>query len=191
MAKTPFGFNANCAKFALEGSGEPFYRHDPMSGPTPNIQPVRWIVRIASEDRAILDQVTHRFALEFGLADSPPILDLEDTSPRMTRWIALEGDADPSRLSHWGSHVRRIAALYAARGGSSSIEITMAYIDALRVVRAVDEDAPERIYLGKGIWAEIVLERQDDGSHAPRIGVEDDWSHPRAVAFLNAATPTL
>ncbi len=144
--------------------------------------PARVIALVRSEDAALVEKVAHRLDYEFG------ILPVESASGNAgaIRWLALNRIVDPSTLPDLENHGLRIAALYGADEGESTVDINFGLASAVRVIRAERFDKPDCIYLGDGIWAELVCRRDVDAD--PWImqnEIDLHWSDEDTLKFVS------
>lgn len=147
---------------------------------------VRLLIGLASPEPALIDEVTGRLALEFGqiLLRSPRWHEKGGGAAEgetVTRqWAAFDEPFNPVNLPSLKRHALRVEELYWTPRGHPRIRLEVAYLDPLRVVRATAADAPHRIYLGCGIYGEVLLQwREGAGPLAPA------WMRPES------ATPEL
>lgn len=157
--------------------------------------PVRLLFGLSSPEAALLDTLTGRLALEFGAAGlvslrwmekcSDPELGVPGETLTLTRqWLAFDEPLDPIRLPAVKRHALRTEALYADPHQRLRIRLDAAYLDPLRVVRATISDAAHRIYLGDGIYGEVLLRWRESGGFAPLPWTPSTATTPELLEFL-------
>ncbi len=110
-------------------------------------------------------------------------------SPLYRRWVAFERLAAPDALAEAKLTTNAIEADLAAEraaGAPRPINLDPGYLDLARLVLASMKDHAHRIYLGRGVYAEITLLYQS------RRWQKLPWTFPdfasgRYDAFLTAA----
>lgn len=156
----------------------------PPPPPTPFEAPrARFVLLLAARRAEILDPLARRFELESGLESAP--LDWTLDNDRAARWLALAPLADPARLPGLQGHARRVAGLHGVEADSPAAEIQAGYVDGRRVVRAALEDGPARLYLGEGVWGEIIAEAE--AGELKFSAAPSPWNSGASRGFLDAA----
>ncbi len=122
------------------------------------------------------------------MACEPRQAEYPSTNKKLGCWTALIVPDQAGKLEELENHAIQLEALYPAankdESQSSEIEISFGYMDELKVVRATRSNSPERIYLGKDIWGEIMATRRPDGTLQPRAGSDPAWSGDSALSFF-------
>ena len=164
------------------------------NAPSPSL--VHLVALIRSKQPDLIEQVTRRFEVEFGIektplsADSPENKGAQSTSGApgdlTERWIALERRVSPGQLPGLQNHAMRIEALYLNGSGEPEIEIHLGYIAETTVVRAARSGSSRRIYLGRRVGGEIALVREHGTDYRPAGPSDSGCNSSRGVAFLNA-----
>lgn len=159
-----------------------------MAEPTPKSD-VRLLIGLASPEPALLEELTGRVALEFG--------EIALRSPRWTQspgadtvarqWIALREPIGPADFPSLKRHALRVEELYKNPQGQPRIRLDVAYLDALRVVRATVADAAHRIYLGAGVFGEVILHWRDGEGFAAMSWTRPEDRAPLALEFMRQA----
>lgn len=173
-----------------------------MTITAPGPSRVHLVALIRSKKPDLIEQVTRRFEIEFGIEEtpetsgspqnqtsqgaSPSTQPAGESGGESERWLALERRVSPGQLPALQNHAMRIEALYLGESGDPEIEIHLGYITETTVVRAARSGSPRRIYLGRGVWGEIALVREPGMEYRPPQPSDSSWSSPRGVAFLNA-----
>lgn len=160
----------------------------------------RVVALVRSDDAALVEEVARRLDYEFGIlpvesAGTEARADAEKMGG--ARWLALDRLVDPSTLPDLENHGLRISALYGEDEGSPAVDINFGLVSAVRVIRAERFDKPDCIYLGDGIWAELVCMRDADTDPWIMQGeIDSHWRHSGAREFVSkvadlecAATP--
>src|SRR5688500_17676950 len=75
----------------------------------------------------------------------------------MIEWLAFKDLIDPAQLVKIKLHALRVEQLYLTRECRRRITLDTVYVDPQRGVRAVEDDAPHRLYLGSGVYGVIML----------------------------------
>lgn len=144
---------------------------------------VRLLVGLESAERSLLDQLTGRLALEFGSLHltSPLWLEKSPAPPRgdllARQWLVFNEPLNPINLAPVKCHALRLEQLHADPLGQPRIRLDVAWLDPSRVLHAAAADAPHRVYLGAGVYGEVILLARPDGSFAPL-----PWTRPRDAA---------
>lgn len=129
----------------------------------PSPPPVRLVLGLRSVEPALIDELTGRLALEFGQVLYRSDRWLKEASDSaggnvQKQWIALADTIDPAALIKIKLHTLRVEQLYLTPpGGDRRVRLDALYVDSARVVRAVEADAPHRLYLGSGLYGEILF----------------------------------
>lgn len=72
-------------------------------------------------------------------------------------WLAFGRLADPSSLAGWKHLCRSIEETCSAPGGNRRVNIDPGYLDYGKLVLASFKEAPDKIYMGRGVWAHTCL----------------------------------
>lgn len=142
------------------------------------------VVRLTSDTADLLTEVTRRLRMEYGETDgfNAP----EAAAGERTRWLALSLAFAPEGLASAALHMRRVEALYRNERPANLVEIEAGYVDPLRVARAVRGDAPQRLYLGQGVWGEVALTRGSGGIFSIQPWTMPAWSEPAPLGLFHA-----
>ncbi|MDR3354513.1 MAG: DUF4416 family protein [Synergistaceae bacterium] len=85
-----------------------------------------------------------------------------DISPNLARcFLSFRGVWNPGEIAVWKKFAVRVEACSAddAEGGRR-VNVDPGYVDGARLVLASTKDSAHRIYLGRGIYAELTLRRR-------------------------------
>ncbi len=156
---------------------------DPSSQTT---QGVHFVLLIRAREDQVLDELTHRTALELTIADSPVPLDLDFRDGFHYRWLALGAKGRADQLASLQTHVMRVEQLYGDSQSGARVELTLGYFDEHKIVKGARSNSKDRIDLGQGVWGEIVLRREPGGRFEPDPLCEDLWGDFRSVDFINS-----
>lgn len=150
---------------------------------------VRLLVGLASAEPALLDELTGRLGLEFGeiLLRSAR---WQERAPgggeALTRqWAAFAEPLNPVNLPSLKRHALRVEQLYLTALGQPRIRLDVAYLDPLRVVGATAADAPHRIYLGSGIYGEVVMQWREGGGFEAASWMRPESLPLTVLKFMN------
>ena len=135
-----------------------------MMPPLPLSPPVRLVLGLRCAQPALLDALAGRLSLEFGalLARS----ERQDVTPPTPEspagrwqgeWLVPAEKVKPGGLARIKLHALRVEQLYLGTEARRRIRLEVAAVEALRVVRTTTQDAPHRLYLGSGIYGEVLL----------------------------------
>lgn len=157
--------------------------------------PARVVALVRSGDAALVEEVARRLDYEFGILPvelSSAEAQDERRAAGAVRWLALDRIVEPSTLPDLENHGLRISALFGGDDGEReegpSVDINFGLVSANRVIRAERFDKPDCIYLGGGIWAELVCMRDADAEPwIMQSEIDPHWSGERAREFLSSA----
>lgn len=155
----------------------------------PSKPPVQLLVGLRTGEPALIEELTGRLALEFGTirARSPRFMEKHGSDTLTRQWITFDEPLDPVNFTSVKRHALRVEELYLDVRGAPRIRIDVAYLDPLRVVRATAVDAAHRVYLGSGIFGEVLLHwRVGEGFAAMPWTPAEDRS-PRVLDFMTQA----
>lgn len=82
-------------------------------------------------------------------------------------WLAFRGLADPSLLTEWKHLCFSVEEACASPGGKRTVNIDPGYLDYGKLVLASFKEAPDKIYMGRGVWAHTCLRYGHGGFTAP------------------------
>lgn len=111
-------------------------------------------------DEALIAAVTGAF----GAVDHRgPLLPFEDAyyaaemgGPLWRGWVSCRGLLDPARLPEW-KHAARALEDEFRRDGNRIHNLDVGYLDADKLVLASFKRGPCKLYLGRDVWADMIL----------------------------------
>jgi hypothetical protein len=77
-------------------------------------------------------------------------------SPLWRGWLSFRGLADPSGLPAWKQAARALEAR-GSRDGRRAHNLDVGYMDADKLVLASCKRGPHKLYLDRGVWADMIL----------------------------------
>ena len=136
-----------------------------MSGPVepPRVMPV--VSLIYSEER-LLPEARSALVERFGgecLFSRPYPFDMSDYySGEMGEglrriWLCFGALADPSRLPDWKTFCHGLETRLSREDGGREVNVDPGYMDFGKLVLASFKEAPDKIYMGDGVWAHTCL----------------------------------
>ena len=162
-----------------------------MSKPTPP-DPVKLFAGAFSADEEVLDHVIEKLAARFGPVDwrSPPMMfdrtryyEKEMGWPLHRRFVAFEGLISAESLVDVKLATNRIEAAH-TDSGRRIVNIDPGYLSAERLVLATGKNYVHRIYLGKGIYADLTLVFSRGGFKTLNW-TYPDYADPRLIGLFN------
>lgn len=157
-------------------------------------RPVLLMVSVLYGSRGDLEAATERLSGLFGpvseRSEGFPF-DMSDYyRPEMgadlTRaWLAFRRPARPERLVEWKLDCARIEAEM-SRKGRRTVNLDPGYLDFGKLVLASFKEAPDKIYMGRGVWAHTCL-RYGHGRFAAPDHSFPDFRDGRFDAFMRRA----
>ncbi len=100
-------------------------------------------------------------------------------------FFALERLIDPSELPEWKLRAMSQEERY-ARAGKRTINLDPGYLDAPRLVLATAKNFAHRIYLGRGVYADVQLYMKN-GKFQNHPWTYPDYQFPAHVEFFERA----
>ena len=143
--------------------------------------PVKLIVGMLSSFSHLFEQIQKVLENEFGLSDyESPVLPFDKTdhyekefgSHLKRRFYSFENLIEAERLVDIKLFTNHLEKEFSDRKGNRNINIDPGYLVPGKLVLATTKDHQHRIYLGKGIYAEVTL-RFKKGSFCPW-----EWTYP-------------
>ena len=101
----------------------------------------------------------------------------------LRRFVSFAEPVSPETLPDAKLTMQRLERRHARDGGGRRINIDPGYVDVGKVVLASTKGAGHRLYLGKGIYAEMTL-LYHDGVFKPFVYTYADFLWPETTAFL-------
>jgi hypothetical protein len=158
-------------------------------------RPVRPVKRFAGlilePDPVLFARVSAALAAAWGRVDAafgPVAFDATDYyEPEMgrgleRRFVAFEPAAPPEALPEWKHRAIAVEAEFAGPTGRR-VNIDVGYLDLHKVVLASTKEGPTKVYLGRGIWADMTL-RYARGRFQPFPWTFPDFADGRYDAFF-------
>jgi len=111
----------------------------------------------------------------------------EEMGEILTRvWFAFANLRDPAWLVQWKLSCYRLELDFSLEGGSRSVNLDPGYLDFGKLVLASFKEAPDKIYMGKGVWAHTCL-RYGHGSFTAPDHSFPDFADGRFDGFMKGA----
>ena len=154
---------------------------------------VKLISSLFSSQTNIIEQVIQELEGLFGPTDwiSPALLfdrtkyyEKEMGWPLHRRFISFKTLIRPADIVEIKWKTNTLEKRY-ARNGNRKVNIDPGYIALERLVLATGKNYTHRIYLSKGIYADLTLIFQK-GSFSPLAWSYKDYSDPEVIGFFNA-----
>jgi hypothetical protein len=129
----------------------------------PLVMPVVSVILSAGEPEGT---ATHVLAERFGpvaLESGPYPFDLSDYYGRemgeglMRTWLCFSTLRDPSDLPAWKHDCTLLEAGFADPEGRRRVNLDPGYLDHGKLVLASFKSAPDKLYIGSGVWAHTCL----------------------------------
>lgn len=156
-----------------------------------DVKPVKLICGLIYREIDILREATEVMIENFGPIDNESdVFDFDHTDyyrdemgDKLTRkFISFEKLIQPDRLAEMKIRANQIETRFARRNNGSSgrsLNIDPGYIELSKLVLASTKNFSHRIYLDRGIYAEVTLIRKGDSF------IELPWTYPD---YLNPVT---
>jgi hypothetical protein len=90
-----------------------------------------------------------------------------------------------ARIKHETNAIERTYALAGEHGWRRQVNLDPGYVDLAKLVLATTKDRQHRLYLGRGIYAEVTL-RYTGGRFVPWEWTYPDYRTPDYLAFFDA-----
>ncbi len=154
--------------------------------------PVKLIASIFSPKEELIQEVINRLSLRYGPTDwqSQPMFfdrtryyEREMGWPLHRRFISFEHLIAPEDLVEVKLETNGLENRYLQRG-SRLVNIDPGYIGLERLVLATGKNYVHRIYLGKGIYADLTLVFKK-GSYRPLEWTYRDYADPKLIEMFN------
>lgn len=159
--------------------------HDPS--------PAKLMASLFSPEEDLVDQVVQELAEILGPLDwvSPPLMfdrtryyAREMGWPLHRRFVAASELVPPERLVDIKLRTNLLEEQYTLEG-QRRINIDPGYLTAERLILATGKNYLHRVYLGRGIFADLTLLFKR-GSFVPLPWTYPDYAEPSLIAMLNA-----
>ena len=99
-------------------------------------------------------------------------------------FVAFETLIDMDRIVDIKLSTNRMEELYFTRNGNRSVNIDPGYLTSAKVVLATTKDFQHRVYLGRGMYAEVTLRYRKD-SFRPWEWTFKDYRREDTIQFFN------
>ena len=161
-------------------------------GKTRKYNPVKLIIGFIYKDEAVFAKAENKLRRKFGGIDfRSPVLDFNYTDyyePEMgsglkRRFISFRRLIRMQDLYRIKLYTNRLESRFLSAKGRL-INIDPGYVDLAKLVLASTKDYAHRIYLRKGIFAEITLSYRDN-SFSPNDWTYPDYRTPEYIAIFN------
>lgn len=145
-----------------------------------NPHPVKLIIGFIYHDEALLKKVTNALRRSFGTSDFESetlaftYTDYYENEMGLAlkrKFIAFRTLIDPQKLASIKALTNKIELAH-AKAGKRKINIDPGYLDMAKLVLATTKDFAHRIYLDKGIFAEVTLVYQKKSFRVR------EWTYP-------------
>lgn len=102
----------------------------------------------------------------------------DEMGPDLRRgWLSFRGPADPAALPEWKRAARALEDRF-ARDGRRTCNLDVGYLDPDKLVLASFKPGPFKLYLGAGVWADMIL-GYSRGAFSPLPGAFPDFRDGR------------
>jgi len=141
----------------------------------------------------LLGDLAERLAVRFGPVDAASGIwpfDFTDYyaremgSPLVRQFLAFERLVDQGRLAEAKLFTNGLEGIFSAESGGRCANLDPGYVTAQKLVLATTKDAPHRIYIAGGIYAEITL-RVSKGAFEPCPWTYPDYRTERYRGFFD------
>jgi hypothetical protein len=155
-------------------------------------EPVKIISSLFSPERECIDKVISQLSGVYGPLDwLSPELFFDRTKyyaremgwPLYRRFISFEKVLPPDRLTEIKLKTNQIEEQY-LRDGKRMINIDPGYISPERLILATGKNYVHRVYLSKGIYADLTLIFKK-GSFKPVAWTYPDYAGPEIIGYFN------
>jgi len=117
----------------------------------PDVSPER-AVRAMEEVWGRADLVSAPFEFTFTDYYTP------EMGPNLQRFLAsFERLVRPERLAEWKHEANAVERVFLTEDGRRRLNVDVGYLDLRRVVLASTKEGRQKIYIGGGIWADLIL----------------------------------
>lgn len=166
-------------------------------GKIKNPRRVKLIVGMLAKNKKLFDKVEEFFVSDFGNIDyrSPVILfdhtdyyKKEMGHPLKRRFVSFEKLIRPEQLAQIKVKTNSIEEKFSIRG-KRRFNIDPGYVSESKLILATTKDYSHRIYLSKGIYAEVTLAWKK-GSFQPFEWTYPDYKTGRYINILNGIRNT-
>lgn len=154
--------------------------------------PAKLFLGLLTESPEILEEVSEALAAKYGDIDlESPTFDTanpleEEGKTLRRRFISVEPLIDPGRLARVKQATNRVERELKPRPnrpGIAPVRIEPGYVTSANVILSCGRNEAHRVYLGRGVFAEVTLVFQD-GVYQPNPWTDRDYQCVRAVDFF-------
>ncbi|MFH1240904.1 MAG: DUF4416 family protein [Pseudomonadota bacterium] len=155
-------------------------------------EPVKIISSLFSPERECIDKVISQLSGVYGPLDwLSPELFFDRTKyyaremgwPLYRRFISFERVLPPDRLTEIKLKTNQIEGQY-LHDGNRMINIDPGYISPERLILATGKNYVHRVYLSKGIYADLTLIFKK-GAFKPLVWTYPDYADPEIIGYFN------
>ncbi|GIW43111.1 MAG: GTP-binding protein [Candidatus Binatia bacterium] len=155
-------------------------------------EPVKPVCGLLINDLELLGEVESRLHELFGAIEDRTSLEpwqhsayyAPDMGWRLWRgWYSFTSLASPERLAEWKLATNELESQFAV-SGHRRINADPGYLALLKMVLASTKDAPHRVYLRSGIFAEVTLVFER-GAFRPLPHTYPDYASANALDFFS------
>ncbi|MDD5692711.1 MAG: DUF4416 family protein [Candidatus Omnitrophica bacterium] len=161
-------------------------------GKTRKYNPVKLVIGFIYKDEAVFVKAENKLKKRFGAIDlCSPALDFNYTDYYETemgrglkrRFVSFRRLIRPEELYRVKLYTNRLECRFLS-AGCRPINIDPGYVDMAKLVLASTKDYAHRIYLRKGILAEVTLSYREN-SFSPNDWTYPDYRSPEYIAIFN------
>lgn len=165
-----------------------------MSGPQKGPRPVQMIAGVMAADKALAREAVELFAEPWGGIDlhgeAVPFDQTDyyapEMGPHLQRWyVSLRQLAAAEDLVRVKQQAWEVEQRYGV-AEKRRVNLDPGYLDAAKLVLASFKPGPQKIYLGQGVWADLVLLYQH-GAFGPLPWSFPDFRDGSHATFFAAA----
>jgi len=157
-------------------------------------EPAMLFAALFSSDKVLLEKGVSALCEDTGSpVCSSEIFEFSETDyyreemgkPLFKQLFLFPGIFDPGRISETKLLANRLEQSFSVHG-KRKVNIDPGYITLTKVVLATTKNYSHRIYVGKGIYAEITLS-WEKGAFNPNPWTYPDYKRPAVIDFFNTA----
>jgi hypothetical protein len=153
---------------------------------------VKLIASLFSSNKALIDEVIRELEHRFSLVDwTSPELFFDRTQyyakemgwPLHRRFVSFRELIRPEQMVEVKLETNRVENAYLEEG-NRKINIDPGYVSLERLILATGKNYTHRIYLSKGIFADLTL-IFNKGSFRPLVWTFEDYASPEIISLFN------
>jgi len=154
--------------------------------------PVKLVVGMISGRKPLFDAAQRELIAQFGPPDYESALMAWEFTDYYSRelgenlgrkFLSFETLIDPERLAEVKSFTNQLEGQFSERG-VRRINLDPGYLDSAKLVLATTKNRDHRIYIGRGIFAEVTLHFRGKSFRA-REWTYPDYATPEYIAIFN------